>query len=138
MPARDKIHWAVKAALIKDGWTITDDPYTLEMKPDTILIDMAAERFLALERGTEKIAVEVKTFGGRSDLSDFYGALGQYSIYSLVMRELDPDRTLYLAVPDVIFNRVFTRTMFQLALDRYAIKVIVVDIVGEEVVQWIT
>jgi hypothetical protein len=26
MPAKDKYHEAVKTALIKDGWTITDDP----------------------------------------------------------------------------------------------------------------
>ncbi|NET09520.1 MAG: hypothetical protein F6K16_33415 [Symploca sp. SIO2B6] len=27
--ARDAIHNQVKNALIRDGWTITDDPYTL-------------------------------------------------------------------------------------------------------------
>ena len=30
MPARDTYHNAVKQALIKDGWTITADPYTVE------------------------------------------------------------------------------------------------------------
>ncbi len=30
MPARDKVHDIVKNALIKDGWTITDDPLTLK------------------------------------------------------------------------------------------------------------
>jgi len=30
MAARDKIHELVKQALIKDGWTITDDPFTIE------------------------------------------------------------------------------------------------------------
>ena len=27
MPAHDTFHDAVKHGLIKDGWTITDDPY---------------------------------------------------------------------------------------------------------------
>ncbi|MFN5815248.1 MAG: element excision factor XisH family protein, partial [Pseudanabaena sp.] len=27
MPARDSIHDAVKEAVIKDGWEVTDDPY---------------------------------------------------------------------------------------------------------------
>ena len=31
MPARDMYHTAVKNALIKDGWTITHDPLTLEL-----------------------------------------------------------------------------------------------------------
>jgi len=30
MPPTDAIHTAVKAALIKDGWTITADPYTIQ------------------------------------------------------------------------------------------------------------
>ena len=30
MPAKDTCHDAVKNALIKDGWTITADPYYLE------------------------------------------------------------------------------------------------------------
>ena len=32
MPARDLYHDAVKAALIKDGWTITDDPFMIKRK----------------------------------------------------------------------------------------------------------
>jgi hypothetical protein len=30
MPALDTIHDAVKNALIKDGWSITADPYMIE------------------------------------------------------------------------------------------------------------
>ncbi len=29
MPARDTFHDSVRHALVKDGWTITHDPYTL-------------------------------------------------------------------------------------------------------------
>jgi hypothetical protein len=29
MPIKDEIHDIVKAALIKDGWTITHDPFAL-------------------------------------------------------------------------------------------------------------
>lgn len=29
MPRKDRIHEAVKNALVKDGWTITDDPFRL-------------------------------------------------------------------------------------------------------------
>jgi hypothetical protein len=31
MPAKDKFHEIVKAALIKDGWTITDDPLFIKL-----------------------------------------------------------------------------------------------------------
>ncbi len=29
MPRKDEIHEAVKNALVKDGWTITADPYVI-------------------------------------------------------------------------------------------------------------
>ncbi len=29
MPAKDTYHDALRSALVKDGWTITDDPFRL-------------------------------------------------------------------------------------------------------------
>jgi hypothetical protein len=29
MPAKDIYHDAIRSALVKDGWTITDDPFRL-------------------------------------------------------------------------------------------------------------
>lgn len=55
MPRRDTIHNAVKNALIKDGWTITADPYMIEYKDLTLYADLTADRPLAAERGEEKI-----------------------------------------------------------------------------------
>jgi len=62
MPARDKFHGAVKKALEKDGWTITDDPLSLRFSGIDFFIDLGAERLIAAERGQEKIAVEIKSF----------------------------------------------------------------------------
>ena len=97
MPRRDIIHQAVKNALVKDGWTITDDPYLLEYGEEVLFVDLAAERLLAAERGSERIAVEVKSFVGRSPLNDLQGALGQYALYLSVLEIIDPQRKLYLA-----------------------------------------
>src|SRR4051812_43551247 len=99
MPADDKIKPMVVNALVKDGWTITDDPYRIVFGTDKMYADLAAERaVVAAERGVEKIAVEIKSFLGLSLLNDFYAALGQYVMYSLAMRDLDPDRRLVVAV----------------------------------------
>lgn len=51
MPRKDTIHEAVKNALIKDGWTITADPYRITYGDEKIFIDLAAELPLAAERG---------------------------------------------------------------------------------------
>ena len=64
MPAKDAIHDAVKAALIKDGWTITADPYVIDYAGLTLYADLAAERPIAAERAGQKIVVEAKSFGG--------------------------------------------------------------------------
>ncbi|NET49480.1 MAG: XisH protein, partial [Merismopedia sp. SIO2A8] len=60
--ARDAIHEQVKNALVKDGWTITNDPYTLTYEEIEVYADLAAERTLAAEQNGQKIAVEIKSF----------------------------------------------------------------------------
>jgi hypothetical protein len=76
MAARDAFHDAVKQALIKDGWTITHDPFVIRVGKRSLLIDLAAENLLAARREDQTIAVEIKSFTGRSDLDDFRNALG--------------------------------------------------------------
>ena len=47
MPASDAIHGAVKNALVKDGWTITHDPYTVRFGGVRVHADLAAEKVIA-------------------------------------------------------------------------------------------
>jgi hypothetical protein len=76
MPARDIYHDTSKNALIKDGWTISHDPFVLRWGTIDVYIDLGAEQLLAAERQGLKIAVEVKSFVGRSDVDDLEKALG--------------------------------------------------------------
>jgi len=62
MPAKDLYHDTVKTALLKDGWTITDDPLSLEIGGRDLFVDLGAEKLLIADRGSQKIAVEVKSF----------------------------------------------------------------------------
>lgn len=57
MAAKDLYHEHVRTALIKDGWTITDDPLSMKWLGTALQIDLGAERLIAAEKGTEKIAV---------------------------------------------------------------------------------
>lgn len=93
MPARDTIHDAVVAALLKDGWVITDDPLVYRYGRRLIYIDLAAESeegLLKLMREGERIAVEIKSFPGPSDLVSLEHAVGQYVIYNLVLKRSTP------------------------------------------------
>jgi len=60
MPARDRYHDQVRNALVKDGWVITHDPLRLTWGLKDMYVDLGAEQLLAAEKGTRKIAVEVK------------------------------------------------------------------------------
>src|SRR5690242_8520359 len=105
MPAHDLIHDSVKQALIKDGWTITDDPFVIDFENERLFADLGAERPLAAERGQERIVVEIKSFLGPSLMRDLEEALGQYLLYSKVLSETDPERKLYLAMRDIVYEK---------------------------------
>jgi hypothetical protein len=62
-------------------------------------IDLGAEQLLAAEKAERRIAVEIKSFVGVSDMEDLEKALGQYVVYHDVLAEIEPERVLYLAVP---------------------------------------
>lgn len=65
----------------KDGWTITHDPFPMQIGRKRLYADLVAERLISAEKGTQKIVVEVKSFVGRSDVKDLDMALGQYVLY---------------------------------------------------------
>jgi hypothetical protein len=72
MPERDIFHDAVKNALVKEGWTITDDPLFLEFGGVDMYVDLGAEKLVAAEKDGQKIAVEIKSFVGASIISEFH------------------------------------------------------------------
>jgi len=138
MSARDKIHYAVRNALEKNGWTVTADPLALEFKEVKTEIDLAAERLLALERGGEKIAVEIKSFRSRSTQYELHTAVGQFVMYSTFLKHVEPDRVLFVAIPDVVYSELFSIRGIERLRSENGIRLIVVDVENEEIVQWIT
>ena len=136
--AKDLIHDAVKEALITDGWTITDDPYYLTAKPHRLKVDLGAERTIAAQKGTDKIAVEIKSFQKDSFIYEFYEASGQYDFYAEFLPDEDRERTLYLAVNQVIYNFRFLRDESVMRMCRKKnIKFIIVNISTAKIKEWI-
>jgi uncharacterized protein (UPF0548 family) len=60
--AKDIFHEAVKQALQKEQWIITNDPLKFKFGNVNFQVDLGAERLVAAERAGEKIAVEIKSF----------------------------------------------------------------------------
>jgi hypothetical protein len=136
MPKLDIIHNAVKNALIKDGWTITHDPFIIEYKELTLYADLAAERTIAAEREGRKIVVEVKSFVGASKIQDLKIGLGQYEIYISLLEITDPNRKLYLAISEKVYDEFFTLESIQVIINRLQVPLLVVNPETEEIVKW--
>lgn len=137
MPVKDLLHDCVKNALIKDGWKITDDPFRLRYKGRKLYVDLGAERILAAEKGEEKIAVEIKSFVGASEMNDLENALGQFIFYRAILAENEPDRKLFLAVPDEVFKTLFEKEFYELLTKNNLAKVFGVNEEKEEIVGWL-
>ena len=137
MARRDIYHDTVKRALQKDGWTITHDPFPLQIGKKRLSADLGAERLISAEKGLQKIVVEVKSFVGQSDVKDLEQALGQYVLYRQVFNEMGIERILYLAVSRPTFNSVFTIELGQVLLKNQIIRLIVFDEGSEAITLWI-
>lgn len=137
MPAKDFIHDIVKTALIKDGWKITHDPYTIPYDDSRVYVDLAAEKVIAAEKDKRKILVEIKSFLGVSIIDDLESALGQYFLYSSLVHTVEPERRVYLAVSDETFVNVLDTSSGRVVVQHLGLRVVVVNLGKAEVSQWI-
>jgi XisH protein len=135
--AKDRFHDVVRNALSKEGWTITADPYEITLDDVDFEIDLAAEHLLAAQRDGQKIAVEIKSFINTSNISAFHTALGQFLNYRDALNAIDPDRQLYLAVRQPIYETFFQRRFIIAAVDRYQLNLVIYNVQQEEIIQWL-
>ena len=74
MPSKDLFHQAVRIALEKENWLITDDPLHLSFGNLNFYIDLGAEEIIAAEKNQRQIAIEIKSFLSPSVVADFHTA----------------------------------------------------------------
>jgi len=137
MPAKDIYHDCVRNALIRDGWVITHDPLTLKWGRRDMYADLGAEKMLTAEKEGSRIAVEVKSFVGASEIKDLRDALEQYVLYHDILRRTEPDRILYLAIRKAVLMGVFEEPVGKLLLENQRVRLVIFDHRTEEILQWI-
>jgi predicted RecB family endonuclease len=137
MPAKDIYHDTVKRALIKDGWTITSENLHLPWGGRDTFVDIAAEKIFVAEKEGRKIAVEVKSFIGKSDVTELEKAIGQFIIYRLALRKKEPERQLFLAVELGIYDDFFVNPDVLELIETEDLRVVVFDEIKEVIVRWI-
>jgi XisH protein len=138
MPAKDIFHDCVKNSLVKAGWTITHDPFRIRLTRKNLFVDLGAERLIAADRGTEKIAVEIKSFTRASDIKDLEDALGQFILYERLLLRYAPERTIYLAITDSVYKTVFEEEAGQILLEDKLIRLFTFDPKQEVINRWIS
>lgn len=138
MPAKDIYHDNCKQALIKDGWTITHDPYFLRWGSKDLFIDLGAEKLVAAQKDDQRIAVEIKSFVGLSDVEDLKNALGQFILYQDLLVRTDTDRELFLAIRDATFRDLFEdpTSIGKVLLENHRLKLLIFNVEQEEIIQW--
>ena len=134
--ARDKFHNEVRVALEKEGWTITHDPFKLMIGQRRGYIDLGSE-IIGAEKDNQKIAIEIKSFIGLSDLDQFEDALGQFLIYLFALRKIEEDRVLYLGIPRDFYENFFSDPFFVELCLFYKVKILVYDEIKAVINKWI-
>jgi len=134
--ARDKFHFIVREALENDGWVIKNDPFIARYGERKIEIDLEAEMILA-EKGIERILVEVKSFLTASAFYEFHGALGQYKNYSRILKLIGETSSLYLAMPEDVYNVLLNDDFGRLTIEEENLKLILFRPLEKDISKWI-
>lgn len=137
MPQRALFHGVVVEALKRDGWTITNDPLELAFGDRIVFADLGAEGPIGAEKGSEKIAVEVKSFIGKSDIHELELAVGQYKPYQAILKHTEPNRSLFLAIPHFSYEGIFSEPIGQLMVREEQLFLIVFNDQERRIVKWI-
>ena len=137
MPAKDIYHEGFKNALVKDGWEIIRDPYTIRYEGLKLFADLAGKKLFSAQKEDTNIVVEIKSFLSLSLIHEFQCALGQYILYRTLLSQIHPNQHLYLAIEQEVYETFFQQKGIKLVIEQYKIFLIVINITKEEILKWI-
>jgi hypothetical protein len=134
MPRLDDCHSQIVRALEKDGWTVEPNPIQVNTEEHYYYIDIEASRRVNGNHQTILLA-EVKCFPDPRTTLQIYIALGQYIAYRAILKEIGRSTSLYLAIPDEVYETFFEVAIKSAIRDNH-IKLLIVNLAMEEIVQW--
>jgi hypothetical protein len=100
-------------------------------------IDLFAEKLIAAEKASEKIAIEVKSLIQPSLTYEFHGVLGKFLVYLYGLSHFDPERKLYLAIPIFAWNKISKMKGLMEIIELYQVNIIVFKPNTETIITWI-
>ncbi len=88
-------------------------------------------------RRQQILLAEIKCFPDRNNTTrEVYIAIGQYIFYRAVLSEFHDTTPLYLAIPEAVYIGIFDVYVRRAIVDN-KIKLLIVNIEKEQIVQWI-
>ncbi|MFN8971090.1 MAG: element excision factor XisH family protein, partial [Pseudanabaena sp.] len=60
-----------------------------------------------------------------------------YSLYRILLNQIDPERDLYLAISEATYNDIFDEPIGKLAIAEIPLKLVIVNLSTKEITQWI-
>ena len=94
-------------------------------------------QFIGAAYGDRQIAIEIKEFRGQSAIASLEQAIGQYVLYQLLLKQVDPQRELYLAVGEQDYAQILSEPIGELVINELPLNVLVINLGKEEIQQWI-
>ena len=101
------------------------------------MVDLAGEKFIVAEKENQKIAVEVKSFTSVSLIHELHQSIGQFDFYLLLLSKQEPDRILYLAMPEDAYNELIIIPVVKEFLDMKKVKLIIFNTNEPKLSKWI-
>jgi XisH protein len=137
MTEKDVFHEVVKKALQKEGWKITHNSCLLDVAGQQVSIDLGAEKSSDVSKESQKIAVSVKSFVRSTSLLKYQLALVKFLNDRELLKRLEGDRSLYLAVPMQNYRRFLQEESLRNSLNEAQVKTIVFDPIEGAIDRWI-
>ncbi len=135
--AKDKFHDLVASALVAEGWKVTHDPYFLYFGEKKVAADLGLEKWIIAEKADQKIVVEVKSFISGSLIHELHHTVGQLDFYHLLLKKQEPDRMLFLAMPNYAYYELVLEPVVQEFLTLHQVKIILYNTDNESIESWI-
>lgn len=139
MPAIDQCEEQVVRALEKSGWLVTHQPFAIRINKSRAGYVYADLRLRQKTDNQTIIVVEVKCFAStRTQLDEFYQAVGQYVSYRNALTINGMQLPVYLSVPSSVYTTFFQIPLIAAVVADIQIKLVVIDLEKEEITQWIS
>jgi XisH protein len=139
MPANDLNHSAVIHSLIKAGWSIIKEQYSLVIGENADNLRRLYIDILAQSQSEQIVLIEVKSLEV-SPVHQFMQLIGQYVVYRSALDYLENDTPLYVAISEGDYETIVTHPLGKHVMEQTLgepIPLVIYDTAKEEILRWI-